>query len=241
METVEVERYQSCSFPAHYHAGIEIFLLEKGHYTLTINGVNYEATNGCVAVSDSFDVHAYKKHEEKQTSCVLIVPYSYLQRFNFWRKNLRFQTHVLHDSKLCKELLKIVDAYLVCPTSQFSQETATELLLARILEKFPLIEEKRKKEDVLIREILAYLQEHFTEKISREKVAKALGYTPEHVSRVFHKYFEISLASYVNGLRMAYIQRRRKIGDTRPTVDLIYEAGFSSQQTYYRFKNGKSE
>ena len=46
-------------FPAHFHQEPEFLLVRKGGYTVTINETAYEVTEGCIAVFDSFDVHAY--------------------------------------------------------------------------------------------------------------------------------------------------------------------------------------
>ncbi|MBQ8308818.1 MAG: helix-turn-helix transcriptional regulator [Clostridia bacterium] len=90
-----------------------------------------------------------------------------------------------------------------------------------------------------IRSILAYIQQNYRAEISRKSIARALGYTEAHISRVFHRYLGVGLAEYINGLRLAYVKKLRANGDTRTTIELIYEAGFNSQQTYYRVK-GKS-
>ena len=39
-------------FPAHYHQNLEIFLLKKGAYVVTINGKKHRLTGGSVCVFD---------------------------------------------------------------------------------------------------------------------------------------------------------------------------------------------
>ena len=118
-----------------------------------------------------------------------------------------------------------------------TQDAGAQLLLARLLEHLTFSPARGGGERLLLREILSYLQEHFKEPLTRTNVARALGYTESHISRVFHSYVGKGLSQYVNELRLQYIERRRRHGDTRPLTELIFEAGFGSQQTYYRAKS----
>ena len=46
-------------YPPHFHAGIEVFILKKGFFTLTINGAQINLTAGSIAVVDSYEIHSY--------------------------------------------------------------------------------------------------------------------------------------------------------------------------------------
>ena len=87
-----------------------------------------------------------------------------------------------------------------------------------------------------MRQILTYLQTHFQGEVSRAAIAKALGYSQEHISHVFRRYTGKSLTEYVNGLRFSYMEQLCKTGDKRTATELMFEAGFKSQHTYYRQK-----
>jgi len=200
------------------------------------NGERVEIEDGCIAVVDSFQIHAYERLGEVGEDCVLIVPYAYLEKFNLLRQGGKIETFFLRDMELCDTLLNIVNAYLVAPFGENVRQAGVELLLSILAEKLTFSKEKRGNEEELIRGVLSYIHAHFQDKISREKIAKEFGYAPEHISRVFHRYVGTSLSLYVNGLRLEYIERRRKSGDKRTELELLYEAGFQSQQTYYRHK-----
>ena len=51
---------------------------------------------------------------------------------------------------------------------------------------------------------------------------------------IFHTYLGKGLSEYVNELRLSYIDSLIEDGDARSITELIYDAGFGSQQTYYR-------
>ena len=200
------------------------------------NGERAEIEDGCIAVVDSFQIHAYEQLGEVGEDCVLIVPYAYLEKFNLFRQGGKIENFFLRDMELCDTLLNIVNAYLVPPFGENVRQAGVDLLLSILAEKLTFSKEKRGNEEELICNVLSYIHAHFQDKISREKIAKEFGYAPEHISRVFHRYVGKTLSEYINGLRLDYVESQRKNGDKRTEIELLYEAGFQSQQTYYRQK-----
>lgn len=237
---LSVQRNRQHVFPAHFHLNLEVLLLRKGRYTICVGERRQEVSAGSVVVIDSYQIHAYEKCvlEEERDSCVVIFPYRYLRKFNEWRKNLSIAEPFLCDGALCDELLHIADVYLT--GGEETKEAAADLFLARLYERLQFAEGKTRDEGALVRQILSFIQENFQDDVSRKTLARTLGYTEAHVSRVFHRYIGKSISEYVNGLRLAYVERLRAAGDKRTSLDLLYEAGFKSEQTYYRVKKNKA-
>lgn len=234
---------QNLEFPPHFHLSIEIVLLKKGEYTMTVNGKEYFLQGGSVAIADSFEVHTYEQihGHTRGDAYVLLVPYSYFTRLEKWREGKQIHTHVLQNEKLCNQLFDLVNAYLPPTNSQSEQvqRATVELILSILYENLIFTPRKANSEVGLVREMLIYLQENYRTKVTRASLARALGYTPEHLSRVFHRYVKKSFSQYVNDLRMQYVEEKRREGDKRTELALLYEAGFNSWQTYYRVKKGR--
>lgn len=224
------------TFTAHFHSNLEVFLLARGRYEVRINDTVHELQGGEIVVFDSYDVHSYQRKDEDCESCVLIIPFSYLQRFNSVRKNQSISEKVLHNPSLCQELLSLADNYLTYEKPEPLREATIDLILMRLSYSLTFVDSERKNECLLIRSILTYVHEHFRESISRNTMAKALGYTEAHLSRTFHRYLGLSIPKYVNGLRLEYIAKQLKSGSSNSIEELIFQAGFSSTQTYYRAK-----
>ncbi len=225
----------SKKFPAHFHQNLEIFLLRKGKYTLQINDKRQEVESGSVVIIDSYDVHSYGiPQSEEQNDCVILVPFKFLRGFQAKRKNMQIFEHVLRNKELCDSLFEIVNRYFLAPISESVLEAAVNLFLSILYEHLQFCERKEKDESVLVRNILTFIHENYRKEVSRKAIAKALGYTEAHISRVFHQYLQTGVSDYVNKLRLEYVDRQRRIGDDRTTLELLYEAGFKSQQTYYR-------
>ncbi len=113
---------------------------------------------------------------------------------------------------------------------------AARLILALLYDRLTFSDARERGEVSLVRNILTYIQLHYREDVTRYTISRALGYIPEHISRVFNKYVKSGLNRYINALRISYINERLAHGDAQSLRSLIYEAGFNSEQTYYRSK-----
>ena len=231
---IHVSRSRDHTYPSHFHMSVELFAVRRGSYLLTVNGVTHEVTDGCAAFIDCYDVHAYERLEEEADDCVIVIPYSLALRFNEVRENRQITHHVIKDAALCARLITLADGFLLAEEDTSIKASTAELMLSLMLGGLSFGEERKGGESQLVRQILCYIQEHFREELRRTDIARALGYSPEHISRVFHKYLPCSLNDYINALRLEYIDdRRRREGGTTLT-ELVFEAGFGSEQTYYR-------
>ena len=231
---IHLSRNDNYLFAPHFHLNPEILIVAKGGYDITLSGKHYRVGEGSVAVMDSYEIHSYDERVgvTEPDDAVVVIPYRYLTRFYRRHKGMRISNPVIEDLELCRSLLAIADEYLTA--SELVREAAAELFFSMLEEKLEFCADKRGSEAALIRRILAYVQERYTENISRTDIAKALGYTEAHISRVFHSYIGKGLSEYINGVRLAHVDRRLAAEDGRSITELIYEAGFGSQQTYYR-------
>lgn len=237
-------RNSSHIFRSHFHSNMEILIVNKGGYKVYCNERSYEVADGCIAVFDSYDVHRYDcrlSNESEEDNCVLIVPYRLLTAFNAKRREQTIVSPIIQDKALTEKLLSLIDEY-VCADSQMIRENAVGLILALIIERLEFQSKEKRTEVGLMRKILSFVQENFQTDASLATLAKELGYTEEHISRVFRRFSGESLLTYVNRLRLSYIDEMLENGNTeRKMSELVFEAGFKSQQTYYRCRKEREK
>lgn len=234
-EEILIRRNDAPEYPAHFHANVEIFIVKKGGGELILDGKRQKVSQGTVAVIGSYQVHEYCRMQAGETDCcILVVPIS-LVRYKGGEKE-GFGSSLVKDERLCDRLLSIVDEYLLAPNGEEVRRLAVALLWSVLAQKLDLTQEKTQGESALIRQILAFIQENYTGEVTRKKIAKTLGYTEGHISHVFHKYLKVGISEYVNKLRLAHVERGKKASEKCKITELVYEAGFSSLQTYYRVK-----
>lgn len=227
-------------FPAHFHRNLEIVLVKHGSYEILINGRRVRTEGEAVIVIDSFDLHEYTKRVPDANgmleSRVVVIPYRYVRGFHEIRRGRSVVRPVIHDAALTKQLMELTESYLQPAGSEAIRKSAAELFLSILAERVEWTEETVKGEVELVREILAYIHENYREPIRRSEIARRLGYAEAHISRVFHSYLSVGIPEYVAKLRLDHVESARENGDGRSLSVLIYDAGFQSQQTYYRCK-----
>ncbi len=78
------------------------------------------------------------------------------------------------------------------------------------------------------------LHARFTEVIRTVEVAEAVGVHPAHLARVFQKHFNLSMGSYVRGLRLDWAAREL-VRSHAPLSAVALAAGFADQSHFTRF------
>ena len=224
-------------FNFHYHINLEIYLIKSGSYLLTVNDSSFVASAGSIVVVDSYAVHGYERLDldDKDGCKIVIIPYDYLTKFNSVRGDRIIKTPHVIDKELCGKLIEFVEEHIQTATSQSVKESAINYFLSLILEVVEFKEEKLSGSVALIKNVLSYINKNFQKDISRKSISKEFGYSEEHVSRVFAKFMKTSISGYVNDLRLDYVEKNKKTTQ-KPLTELIFEAGFNSQRTYYRVK-----
>ncbi len=231
-----VARNGEHSYSAHFHRNVEVFMVKSGTYRLTVNGETFTVDGGTVVLIESFAVHAYERMGEVGDDCVLVIPAIEEKRFSHQKQGRKIANPVLQNNALCSELLGLVDAYLLTDSSAETKSAACELVLSRLAEHLVFIDTHGKDESSAAREILGYIEDNFQQNVSRSTVARALGYSEAHVSRVFHRFMGEGISSYVNRLRHAYVLKLKETDPHLTVMERIEQAGFTSMQTYYRTK-----
>lgn len=231
---VYVNKDKDAIFPSHYHASLEIFILKKGFYTITINGVNYNVSGGSVVVFDSYEVHSYDfKGTKFNDNTVLILPFEF-RNFLFPGSKMKINCPIICDGVFAGKLSSLIDEYVLDKPYSI-QSGALSLICSLLKEKLTFICDSGVEDTVLLRKILTYISENFKADVSRSKIASELGYTESYVSHVFHRYLKVNINEYVNKLRLSYLNSQIAITGL-PASKLLYDAGFKSEQTYYRVK-----
>lgn len=241
IKTLYVQDEDSYLFPAHFHHKIEIFILKKGFVSISCNGKSYDLTDGSIAFFNSYDMHSYDVQDEKVEGYCIIIPSEYSARFTESIKNKQIKCPVIKDASLIENVYSLTKTYLASESNDRIKNNCIELILSLIESKMEFTLAKTDNETAeLVKKILTYIYENFKEDASLKTISKKLGYSNAHISRVFGKYIKNSIPDYVNELRLNEVNNLIKNTNANVT-DIVFQAGFKSLQTYYRFKSKKNK
>ncbi len=243
--SISVFEPKSVIYPPHFHMSLEVFILREGKCIVSSNGKKYVMESGSVAFFAPYDTHAYLTQDfpgtDEKNTVVIIPPAFFDSHLAGFDKQSPVEA-VVTDLELCRKLSTIAHDYLADPNAPKEVlNAAIGLFLAYIKTSFTFGKGKDSGENTLIRELLTYVLAHYRERLTLGSIASAIGYSSEHLSRVFHSYFGIRINDHINLLRLSYLEEKRKLHPDAKIIDLIYDAGFGGIQTYYRAKAALKE
>lgn len=85
----------------------------------------------------------------------------------------------------------------------------------------------------VVSKVITYMHEHFTEAITLESVAGALGYSANYLSHCIQKLYGLNFCTILASLR---IERARYLltSTHKTATEICYECGFGSERTFLR-------
>ena len=220
----------------HFHGTPEFIFLEEGEILTTVGGEERFLKAGDACFSAAFSIHSYKPVSETNKAYVLGVPKKYADRllnmFNHQNPPPFFQFDKF-------ELLHFLFSICNNPYNEEEHqrgvfEGCIQTLYMLIADEYPFVERKKDAHDFLVSEILNYAGDNFNSPLTLDVLSQKFGYARETLSRILHRFLGESWNSYVNRLRVYGAQRLMHYNPNKPVLEIAYECGFNSPNTFYR-------
>jgi AraC-like DNA-binding protein len=81
--------------------------------------------------------------------------------------------------------------------------------------------------------ILNYICEHYNEKLTLNELAERCFYHPKYFSRIFKKYYGVTVSAYIQSVRLNH--GKQLLTDTdMPIEQIAYEIGYTDKSSFYR-------
>ena len=220
----------------HFHNSVEMYVCVKGKYCVYINGESHTINEGEIAFVDRLTPHAAGSLINDSPSEVYFIIAS-----NYYLGGMKWlEEQTLPPFTPRKEGFdKIVEVIKMATESE--EEMNEEMrrgfitLLLGMLKKYcGIIPRTASKNNELLVDVMMYIDEHITEDITLDLLARHFGYEKTYFSRTFNKFLGINLREYLNRCRIVMVKRMR---DADPTLSInrVAEAcGLDSPNTYYR-------
>ena len=230
--------YITQSFPRHFHETYSISVVEHGAGAVWCEGTNYTLPPDGVTLINPGQVHTggITRRGTPMHYRVLYPSVGLIERLGIGRRAAApaFRIPSLVDTDTARRISRV---HRVLPDESRSLER-DELLLDALAHAFTasgtpaVLEGGRGSEPVGIRRALEFLHAHATEPISLATLAKALDWTPAHLSREFRKHVGMPPYAYLLQLRVAIGRRALAEGATIAAAALA--AGFADQSHFTR-------
>ena len=217
----------------HFHPEIELLLVKSGTIEVTVGDMSAALSAGDIAAVGRFEPHMVGTPRQAVVK-VVSIPVRKIPDFVSAFRNKTFSRPFLIKGKT--NIGRLIDRLENVSGSgnQLLIKGYAYLILGRAIEFLGLTERefRRGGSSAVVREMLACMDEHFTEDISVEQIAADLGYNKDYLSRVFNEAIGMGFCRYLNNMRVKYAIHL--ISTTDISAERIAEmSGFGSTHTFY--------
>ncbi len=240
---------RSFQIPVHWHDELEIIYVKGGFLTVSISGESYIGKPGDAFVVSPGNLHLMGS----DTSTVDY--YTFL----FPLKNLSFRADDLFEEKLleplnsghlminprindtakelCEQLIEVHESKNQESESQLTAQIKTKIILLQfILEMWKkgfIIENDTNGRNTVEKEMVSYIQQNYTGKISLKEFGEQFHLSEKYISRYFKEHFHITLSQYVTYLRLEHAKQLLQDTDI-PVTEVAMQSGYQNVSYFIR-------
>ena len=216
-------------FPMHVHDAVEIVCPTAGSLDMTIAGEKIRVMPGDIAVAFPTVPHSYDYVSQDIQGLAMIFTPGIIQEFcNAFRTTVPKSALVSRKNK-DPELGVLIRKMMNLPEERKNTLKLghVHLFLSYLLPSLSL------RPVGLSYQVFHYISQHFTEPLSLESVAHALGISRIHLSHIFSQQLKINFRQYINTLR---IDRACLLlqDPTHSISEIAYLCGYGNPRTFHR-------
>ena len=240
---------RSFQIPVHWHDEFEIIYVRSGFLTVSISGESYIGKTGEAFVVSPGNLHLMGSQSGTVDYYTFLFPLKYIS----------FRTDDMLDEKLleplnsghlmicprvkdtakelCEQLIKIYEAKNDESESKITTQVKTKIILLQfILEMWKkgfVIENDTSGRNIVEKEMVSYIQQNFTGKISLKEFGEQFHLSEKYISRYFKEHFHITLSQYITHLRLEHAKQLLQDTDI-PVTEIAMQSGYQNVSYFIR-------
>jgi AraC-like DNA-binding protein len=240
---------RSFQIPVHWHDEFEIIYVRSGFLTVSISGESYIGKTGEAFVVSPGNLHLMGSQTGTVDYYTFLFPLKYIS----------FRTDDMLDEKLleplnsghlmicprvkdtakelCEQLIEIYEAKKDESESKITTQVRTKIILLQFIfemwKKGFVIENDTSGRNTVEKEMVSYIQQNFTGKISLREFGEQFHLSEKYISRYFKEHFHITLSQYVTYLRLEHAKQLLQDTDI-PVTDVAMQSGYQNVSYFIR-------
>lgn len=246
----KIQAYEQNFFPWHWHPEIELTWVVSGQIEYLVNDKKYLLTEGEGLFCNSNSLHSGYMVDQKDCSYLSV---TFHPRFIYGYENSLLQTRYVdfitanegwHSLKLQKDVdwhqetvRQIQDIYRMSKDPSPDYELRVHLILTgiwlnlyRYYRSLPASEQQPQKHLARLKEILSYIQDHYTQEITLDEIADHVNICKSECCRFFKKYMKMTIFEYILFLRIQNSLPLLRAGESVTKIAGL--TGFSTSAYY---------
>ena len=240
---------RSFQIPVHWHDELEIIYVKSGFLTVSISGESYIGKAGDAFVVSPGSLHLMGAQTGTVDYFTFLFPLKYIS----------FRTDDMLDDKLleplnsghlmicprvkdtakelCEQLIEIYMAKTDESESKIAAQIKTKVILLQFIlemwEKGLVIENDTNGRNIVEKEMVSYIQQNFTGKISLKEFGEQFHLSEKYISRYFKEHFHITLSQYITYLRLEHAKQLLQDTDM-PVTEVALQSGYQNVSYFIR-------
>lgn len=238
-ETFEGALKHNIACHPHFHRSREFLFCTNGSIEVIVGGENITVHEGDIIFVDEFEVHSYDNCNDAE-AYMLVLGSSFFSVFDKKFTKKRFP-RLMRNANQNKLIFAMIEEW----KSHYRKDKYVEdyypifvnsnRLFLSLIEEYGIEERTISLNKVNIIDVLKYIDEHSSEDINAEMIARRFGITKEYFSKIINFYLGENFRTYLNNLRLSkFLQLREQVGKEETVVKLAMDVGFNSEATFYR-------
>lgn len=237
----------SFQFPVHWHDEVEIIYITRGILHVYINGQDYTGSSGSIFIVNPKELHFMGSDDMSVAYYTILFPLEFisfqsedlleLTLFRPLRNGQKQFISALPDdgtlTRILDQLLQIKQENGAFPYHQIKTRVLLLEFFEKLLEMPEMVYTTSGSHTNQQREILTYIQQYHTEKITLADLARHFHLSEKYLSRYFKKHFYISFSQYLLHLRLSHAKNLLETSELSIT-EAAASSGFPSVSFFIR-------
>lgn len=240
-------------FPVHWHDEFEIIYIKRGPLHVSIEGQDYLGHSGSLFLVNPRELHFMGSEDLSVAYYTLLFPLEFIsfQTMDDLESSLLLPlrsgqlllAHEITDIGLLNALYPFLDRMILCnqkysPLCQIETRILLLQFLSRLVEDGSLIAPAAPGSQTSTqKELLAFINDRYTEKLSLHDLAKQFHLSEKYISRYFKEHFQLTFSSYVTHLRLTCAKKLLETTDLSVT-EVALRSGFPNVSYFIRVFKG---
>ena len=242
---VSMATLESPHIPAHWHDAMEILFCLNGEVRIHAEHDTLTLSHNQLIVFDSKEVHSIHSDSKLYMFLCIHVDKKLLSVYcpNLELYHIKCRPVPLDDPKafqyihLCQLAHELTRTNIKNASTRAMRSDGTALLmLADLIQYFSEYappETASGHGNRTIRELISYVNEHYTEKLSLEDAADYVGFSREYICRFFKQHMGLTFLRYLNEVRISHAGRLLSSTDLSIS-EIMNTCGFTNQTIFNR-------
>ena len=196
--------YRRIACSAHLHHHIEVAVMLDGHAVAFADTEHETLESGDIFIAFPNQIHGYENSEQCRAVVFIIPVVPYLSAYRDTLEQRIPADPVLHAGQWegcgVRALLDMALREAPVPDSPLMQGYIL-LIVGKLLPLLQLVAPPAEYPNAL-HPLLMYLNDHYTEPLTRKEVAAAVGYNESYISHLFSDTLHTTLTDYITSLRI---------------------------------------